>query len=490
MVAYSGTRYGRSPKDKRVVKDATTEKDVWWGKVNIPIDTQTNRFCRDLAIKYLNQKPYIFVQDGYIGWDPDYRLKCRIVCTRAYHALFMKNMLIRPTQEELARDFADDKNIDFHVFNAGELVLPQPIKDTNGSTSVQCNMTDKTYTIIGSQYAGEMKKGLFGVMNYFMPKKGILSLHASATEGAKGDVTVYFGLSGTGKTTLSADPKRKMLGDDEHCWSPNGIFNIEGGCYAKCINLSSEKEPDIFNAIKFGSILENIIFKDPKEAREVDYDNVSITENTRACYPLEHIPNAKFPSLSGHANNIILLTCDAFGVLPPISKLTPGEAMFHFISGYTAKVAGTEMGITDPVPTFSACFGEAFLPLHPTAYADLLAEKMKQHKSKAWLINTGWSGGKFGVGKRMSLKITRKIIDAVHEGGFDNVEWEKFPVFGFHIPKSCPGVDSNILNPRNTWSNKEEFDSTLKKLGQSFAKNFKNYSDRASNEIKAAIPKE
>jgi phosphoenolpyruvate carboxykinase (ATP) len=280
-----------------------------------------------------------------------------------------------------------------------------------------------------------------------------------------------------------------MLGDDEHCWSDEGVFNIEGGCYAKCIDLSAEKEPDIFNAIKFGAVLENIKFHEPEEAKVVNYNDVSITENTRACYPLEHIPNAKFPSMAGHAKNIIYLTCDAFGVLPPIAKLTPGEAKYHFISGYTAKVAGTEMGIIDPVPTFSSCFGEAFIPLHPTVYAGMLAEKMKEHNSNCWLINTGWSGGKYGVGKRMSLKITRRIIDAIHDGELDNVEWEKFPVFGFHIPKSVPDVPSEILNPRNTWSNKSEYDKTLKKLGADFAKNFKKFSDKADAETKAADPK-
>jgi phosphoenolpyruvate carboxykinase (ATP) len=261
MVAYSGTKYGRSPKDKRVILDANSEKDVWWGSVNMPIKPEVNRFCRDLAVKYLNTKEKLYVQDGYIGWDPEYRLKCRVFCTRAYHALFMKNMMIRPTQDELARDFADDKNVDFHIFNAGELLCPLPLEGINNATTVQCNLTDRTYTILGSQYAGEMKKGLFGVMHYFMPKRNILSLHCSATEGKAGDVTIYFGLSGTGKTTLSADPKRLMLGDDEHCWSPNGVFNIEGGCYAKCINLTRDKEPEIYDAIKFGAIMENILWK-------------------------------------------------------------------------------------------------------------------------------------------------------------------------------------------------------------------------------------
>jgi phosphoenolpyruvate carboxykinase (ATP) len=341
----------------------------------MPLKPEVNRFCRDLVVKYLNTKEKLYVMDGYIGWDPEYRLKCRIFCTRAYHALFMKNMLIRPTQDELARDFADDKNIDFHVFNGGELHCPFPLEGIPNSTSVQCNLTDRTYTILGSQYAGEMKKGLFGVMHYFMPKRNILSLHCSATEGKAGDVTIYFGLSGTGKTTLSADPKRMMLGDDEHCWSPNGVFNIEGGCYAKCINLTRDKEPEIYDAIKFGAIMENILWKGDESLRIVDYDNVSITENTRVSYPLEHIPNAKFPSMGGHAKNIIFLTCDAFGVLPPIARLNPGQAMYHFLSGYTAKVAGTEMGIIDPEPTFSACFGAAFLTLHPTVYSNMLAER-------------------------------------------------------------------------------------------------------------------
>lgn len=288
--------------------------------------------------------------------------------------------------------------------------------------------------ILGTQYAGEMKKGIFGVMHYLMPKKGILSLHSSATEGKDGDITLFFGLSGTGKTTLSADPNRKLLGDDEHCWSARGIFNIEGGCYAKCIGLTRDKEPEIYDALKFGALMENVLFLDDKQ-RTVDFDNVSITENTRASYPLEHIPNAKFPSMGGHPKNIVFLTCDAYGVLPPVAKLTPAQAKFHFISGYTAKVAGTEMGIKEPVATFSSCFGEAFLPLHPTLYADMLAEKMQQHDANVWLVNTGWSGGKYGDGKRMSLKVTRAILDSIHSGELENVEYENFPIFDLAIPK-------------------------------------------------------
>jgi len=489
LVAYSGQRYGRSPADKRIVEDDMTKKDVWWGPVNFPISTDYNRFSRDLAVKYLNTRRNLFVVDGYAGWDPAYRLKVRVLCTRPYHALFMKNMLIRPTDEELKRDFVHDKNIDFHIFNAGELLAPQPIPGTSSPTSVQVNFSDRTLTILGTQYAGEMKKGVFGVMHYFMPKKGVVSLHASATEGNKGDVTLYFGLSGTGKTTLSADPKRKMLGDDEHCWSDSGVFNIEGGCYAKCVSLTEEKEPDIYRAIKFGAIMENVLFEPGKEAeRVVNYEDISITENTRVSYPLEHIPNAKFPSLGGHAKNLIFLTCDAFGVLPPIAKLTPGQTMYHFISGYTAKVAGTEMGIKDPVPTFSSCFGAAFLPLHPTLYAEMLAEKIKKYKAQAWLINTGWTGGKYGVGKRMSLKVTRAIIDSIHDGSVDQAEWVDFPVFGFKIPKSLPNVPADILMPRNTWTNKDQYDGTLATLGTQFAKNFAQYKDKASAETRAGGP--
>jgi phosphoenolpyruvate carboxykinase (ATP) len=332
-----------------------------------------------------------------------------------------------------------------------------------------------------------MKKGVFGVMHYKMPQKGILSLHSSATEGADGDITLFFGLSGTGKTTLSADPKRKLLGDDEHCWSDDGVFNIEGGCYAKAINLSREREPEIFDAIKFGAVLENVKFTNAS-SKAVDYDNIDITENTRACYPLEHIPNAKFPSVGGHPKNIIFLTCDAYGVLPPVAKLTSSQAMYHFISGYTAKVAGTEVGIVEPQATFSACFGEAFLPLHPTLYADMLATKMGQYNSNCWIVNTGWSGGKYGVGKRMSLKVTRKIIDAIHSGELNKVEYGTLPIFNFQVPVTCPGVDFHILTPKNTWSDKAAYDQELKKLAGMFQKNFKKYQDKATKEVVNAGP--
>ena len=398
--SYSGIRTGRSPKDKRIVLDANTKNEIWWGEVNIPISPESNKMIEEIAIDYLNNRRRIFITDGYLGWDPRYRLKCRILTTRAYHALFMRNMMIVPTEEEFRRDFVDNK-IDFHVFNAGEMAAPTSslLKGVgNNKCCVSVNLSEKRMTILGTQYAGEMKKGLFGLMHYAMPKKKVLSLHASANEGADGDTTLLFGLSGTGKTTLSADPKRKLIGDDEHCWTPDGIFNIEGGCYAKCIGLTEDKEPEIYRALKFGSVLENVMFYD-NHSREVNFHDLTITENTRASYPLEFIPGAKIPAIGGHPKNVIFLTCDAFGVLPPVSKLTPEQAMYHFIAGYTAKVAGTEVGIREPVPTFSACFGAAFLPLHPTLYAEMMAEKMRKHHTTAWLINTGWTGGKYGNGK-------------------------------------------------------------------------------------------
>jgi phosphoenolpyruvate carboxykinase (ATP) len=481
--AYSGVKMGRSPKDKRVVKDEHTANEVWWGDVNIPLEPTSYAKNEERVLDYLNNKKRLYVVDGYAGWDPKYRLKITVVCSRAYHALFMRNMLIRATPEELERDFKT--GADFTVLNGGEFPASKLVPGVTTKASMAVNFTQKKLAILGSQYAGEMKKGVFSVMHYLLPPKGVVTLHASANEGKKGDTTLLFGLSGTGKTTLSADPRRALIGDDEHCWSDDGIFNIEGGCYAKCINLTREKEPEIFDAIRFGSILENVII-DPK-SRKVNYDATDLTENTRATYPLEYIPGAKFPAIGGHPKNMFFLTCDAWGVLPPVSQLTFDQAMYHFISGYTAKVAGTEVGITDPVATFSACFGEAFLTRHPTLYAQMLAEKMKKYGTKAWLINTGWSGGKYGVGKRMSLKYTRAIIDAIHDGHADKATYEQFPVFNVKIPTALPGVPTEILNPRNTWTDKADFDKTLKKLGESFAKNFKKYEDKPiSQQIKQA----
>jgi len=392
--AYSGLRTGRSPQDKRIVFDDKTKLDVWWGDVNIPIPPESNKLLEEMAIAYLNTKKRVFITDGYLGWDPRYRLKCRVLTTRSYHALFMRNMLVVPSDEELKEDFVANK-IDIHVLNAGEFMAPvSPLIKGLGSDGccVSLNLSKNRMTILGTQFAGEMKKGLFSMLHYHMPKKGVLSLHASANEGPGGDCTLLFGLSGTGKSTLAADPSRRLIGDDEHCWTHDGIFNVEGGCYAKCIGLTEEKEPEIFRAVKFGAVLENVAFYD-QHTREVNFHDLTITENTRVSFPLEFIPTANIPAIGQHPHNMIFLTCDACGVFPP------EQAMYHFISGYTAKVAGTEVGVKEPVPTFSTCFGAAFLSLHPTVYAEMMFKKMKKHHTTAWLINTGWAGGKYGIGK-------------------------------------------------------------------------------------------
>jgi phosphoenolpyruvate carboxykinase (ATP) len=480
LVAYSGHGTGRSPKDKRVVLDETTQDKVWWGSVNMPITPKGYETNRTRAVDYLNTQPHVFVIDGFASWDPSNRFTVRVVCNRPYHALFMKQMLIRPSPTEIDASFK--KGADFTILNGGEFPADTNNDSVKGETSVAVNLKKGEMAILGSQYAGEMKKGLFGVMHYYMPNRGILSMHASANEGKKGDISILFGLSGTGKTTLSADPHRALLGDDEHCWTDTGIFNIEGGCYAKCIDLTEEKEPEIYRAIKFGSVLENIMFtKD--DPRAVDYSNVSITENTRCAYPLEYIPGAKIPAVGGHPKNIFYLVCDAYGVLPPVAKLDSFQTKYHFISGYTSKVAGTEVGIKDPVATFSACYGEAFLPLHPFTYAQMLAQKVEKHGSNVWLINTGWTGGKYGVGSRMKLSLTRKIIDAIHDGHLDKATFKKFPVFGFDVPTSVPGVPDEVLMPENTWADKAAYKEELKKLADKFQKNFVKYADGTPKEV-------
>lgn len=407
-------------------------------------------------------------------------MKCRVIATRPYHALFMKNMMIRAPIEQLKKDFA--KGADFTIMNAGEFSADPSTENVTSDTSVNVNFTENEAVILGTQYAGEMKKGIFGVMHFYMPQRGALSMHASANQGEGGDTTVLFGLSGTGKTTLSADPHRALIGDDEHVWTNKGIFNIEGGCYAKCVGLTREKEPEIYDAIKFGSILENIKYF-PDQPRIVNFDDISITENTRVTYPLEFIPGAKLPAVGGHPKNIIFLTCDANGILPPISKLTKEQIMYHFISGYTAKVAGTEVGITEPQATFSACFGEAFLPLHPYKYASMLAEMVEKYNTNVWLMNTGWSGGTYGVGKRMSLKISRGILDEIHNGDLDKAEYETMPVFNLRVPKACPGIESSILMPVNTWKDKASYNEHAKKLASQFVKNFEKYASGTPKEV-------
>ncbi len=482
LVAYSGDKTGRSPSDKRVVSDPETRDDIWWGPVNIELDEHTYDINRMRAADYLNTLDQVFCIDGFAGWDARYRIKVRVICARAYHALFMHNMLIRPTHEELD-NFGDP---DYVIFNAGRFPANRFTTGMTSTTSVDLCLKKHELVILGTEYAGEMKKGVFTIMNYLMPKRGVLSMHCSATEGERGDTSILFGLSGTGKTTLSADPKRRLIGDDEHCWTDEGIFNIEGGCYAKAVDLSEAAEPDIYRAIRFGSILENVVFD--HTSRRVDFTDTSITTNTRASYPIEHIDTIKIPCSGGHPENVIFLTADAFGVLPPVSKLTPEQAMYHFISGYTAKVAGTEVGITDPEATFSPCFGGPFLVWHPTKYAELLADKMVKHGANVWLVNTGWTGGGFGVGKRMSLAHTRAIIDAIHSGELKSATTRNDPVFGLAIPESCPGLPANILDPRSTWTDSAAYDNSARKLAKAFHGNFEKYRDKTSAEVYAAGP--
>ncbi|BAT75120.1 Phosphoenolpyruvate carboxykinase [Vigna angularis] len=473
LATLSGAKTGRCPRDKRVVKDALTENELWWGKgsPNIEMDEHSFMVNRERAVDYLNSLDKVFVNDQFLNWDPKNKIKVRIVSARAYHSLFMHNMCIRPSLEEL-EDFGTP---DFTIYNAGQFPCNRYTHYMTSSTSIDLNLARKEMVILGTQYAGEMKKGLFSVMHYLMPKRQILSLHSGCNMGKSGDVALFFGLSGTGKTTLSTDHNRYLIGDDEHCWSESGVSNIEGGCYAKCIDLSQENEPDIWNAIKFGTVLENVVFDD--HFREVDYSDRSVTENTRAAYPIEYIPNVKLPCVGPHPKNVILLACDAFGVLPPVSKLSLSQTMYHFISGYTALVAGTEEGVKEPQATFSACFGAAFIMLHPTKYAAMLSEKMQNHGATGWLVNTGWSGGSYGCGSRLKLSYTRKIIDAIHSGSLLEAEYNKTEIFGLHIPSEVDGVPSEILDPENTWSDKQAYKETLLKLAKLFKKNFETFTN-------------
>jgi phosphoenolpyruvate carboxykinase (ATP) len=482
LVAYSGVKTGRSPKDKRVVKHPESEANVWWGPVNIPLDAHAFIVNRERAHDYLNTCPRLYCFDGFAGWDPKYRIKVRVICSRPYHALFMHTMLIRPTKQEL-ESFGKP---DFVIYNAGAFPSNRFTTGVDSKTSICLSLEDRELIILGTEYAGEMKKGVFTVANYFAPKRGLLSMHCSATaDRQSGKSSLLFGLSGTGKTTLSADPKRDLIGDDEHVWSDEGIFNIEGGCYAKAINLSPESEPDIFAALRFGAVLENVVLDDD---HAVDYADTRITENTRGAYPINFIKNARIPCMAGHPTDVIFLTCDAFGVLPPVSSLSPAQAMYHFISGYTAKVAGTEVGVKEPSATFSPCFGGPFLVWHPNKYAELLAAKMKQHKARVWLVNTGWSGGGHGVGKRIKLAHTRGLIDAIHTGALASAKTKRDPVFGFEVVTACPGVPPEILWPRDTWADKPAYDTAAKNLAKLFVENFKKYEGGASAEVKAASP--
>ncbi|WP_460501004.1 phosphoenolpyruvate carboxykinase (ATP) [Hymenobacter agri] len=484
LMADTGKFTGRSPKDRFVVKDANTEDSVWWGDINIPFDADKFDQLHQKMVAYLADKD-LYVREAYAGANPDYQLKLRIVNEQAWHNLFCYNMFLRPA------DGADTSwTPDFSIICAPGFEADPAVDGTRQPNFAIINFTKKMILIGGTGYAGEMKKGIFGVLNYLLPhERNTLSMHCSANVGEKGDTAVFFGLSGTGKTTLSADPNRGLIGDDEHGWTPNeGIFNFEGGCYAKVIDLSREKEPQIWDAIRFGSIVENTRFI--PGTHTVDYANKSVTENTRTAYPINFIDNAIEPSVADAPKNIFFLTADAFGVLPPISKLDKSHAMYLFMSGYTAKVAGTEMGVTEPQTTFSACFGAVFLPLHPTKYAEMLGQKMDENPDiNVWLINTGWTGGSYGTGSRMKLPYTRAMITAALNGQLDEVKFTKHPVFGMMVPGAVPGVPSEILDPRNTWADKDAYDRTANSLAEKFVANFQKYAEYANEEILAGAPR-
>ena len=478
----TGEFRGRSPKDRFIVKDGLTADSVWWGDINIPFDSEKFDRLYEKVVNYFEGKE-IYVRDAYVCADSKYKLNVRVAAELPWQNIFAYNMFLRPTEEEL-KTFSPDWTI-----LAASGFKADPVTDgTRQHNFAIINFSKKVILIGGTGYTGEIKKGVFSVLNYLLPKQqNVLSMHCSANIGANNDTAVFFGLSGTGKTTLSADPKRNLIGDDEHGWAEDTVFNFEGGCYAKCIDLTADKEPQIFNAIKPGALLENIGYFN--NTNRVDYSNVALTENTRVSYPIYHIDNAVDPSVGNVPQNIFFLTCDAFGVLPPISKLTPGQAMYHFISGYTAKVAGTEEGVTEPQTTFSACFGAPFLPLHPTAYAEMLGDKIKNSKVNVWLINTGWSGGPYGIGKRINLKFTRAMITSALDGSLDNVDYVKDAVFGLSKPASCIGVPTEILDPRNTWDNKEAYDKKAAALAESFVINFNKFKDTANQEILDAAPR-
>lgn len=478
----TGEFTGRSPKDRFVVCDEKTEDAVWWGDINMKFTPEKFDALYNRMKAYLNGKD-VYVRDAYACADDDFRLNLRVVTEYPWSNMFAYNMFLRPTGEEVKNFEAE-----WHIVNAPGFLADPEIDGTRQHNFAVINFTKKMIIIGGTGYTGEIKKGIFSVLNFILPhEKNVLSMHCSANVGEQGDTAIFFGLSGTGKTTLSSDPNRRLIGDDEHGWTGNTVFNFEGGCYAKTIDLSREKEPQIYDAIKFGAILENIGFKDG--SAEPDYHDSSITQNTRVSYPIHHIDNIVVPSKAGAPKNIFFLTADAFGVLPPISKLTIEQAMYHFMSGYTAKVAGTEMGVTEPQPSFSACFGAAFLPLHPAKYAELLGEKLDGTDINVWLVNTGWSGGSYGVGERMSLKYTRAMITAAMNGELNDVEYQTQPIFELQIPKTCPNVPSEILNPKDTWADKAAFDETANSLATKFVKNFEQFEEQSSEAILSAAPK-
>src|SRR3954470_3290697 len=478
IVGYTN-RTGRSPKDKFIVMDEMTSHTVNWSAVNVPFEAEKFDALYARVMEHLRGRE-LYVQDLFCGADPAYRLPVRIVNEYAWHNLFVRQLFIRPSSDELKHHRPE-----FTVIAAPEFKADPKRDGVNSEVFILLNFMRRTVLIGGTSYAGEMKKSIFSVMNYLLPPRNVFPMHCSANVGHNGVSALFFGLSGTGKTTLSADPSRDLIGDDEHGWSADGVFNFEGGCYAKCIKLSKQNEPQIWNALRFGCVLENVSL-DP-DTRVPDYNDDSRTENTRAAYPVDFIENAVIPGIGGHPRNVVFLTADAFGVLPPISKLSPEQAMYHFLSGYTAKVAGTEAGVKEPSATFSTCFGSPFLPLAPKVYAEMLGRRLREHNAQCWLVNTGWQGGPYGVGKRMDLPYTRAMVRAVVEGKLNDVAFETEPAFGFSVPKAVPDVPSELLNPRNRWADKAAYDKMAADLSSRFETNFKRF--EVSDEIRAAGPK-
>jgi phosphoenolpyruvate carboxykinase (ATP) len=481
LVVRTGSHTGRSPQDKFVVQEPTSEDKVWWGKVNQPMSTENFDRLHLRMLAYLQGKD-LFVQDCYAGADPDYRLPIRVITEYAWHSLFARNMFIQASPDELATHQPE-----FTVIDAPNFRADPELDGTKSEVFIVLNFAQKLVLIGGTQYAGEIKKSIFTVLNYLLPQQNVLSMHCSANIGADGDTAVFFGLSGTGKTTLSADPERELIGDDEHGWSDRGVFNFEGGCYAKVIRLSPTAEPEIYETTRrFGTVLENVAF-DSATGR-LNLDDESLTENTRAAYPISHIPNAAEGGVGGHPRNIIMLTADAFGVLPPIARLTPAQAIYHFLSGYTAKVAGTEKGVSEPSATFSTCFGAPFLALSPIVYANLLGDKITRHDVNVWLINTGWSGGPYGVGQRIRIADTRAMVRAALNGDLIDVPTRQDPIFGLAVPVSVPSVATEVLDPRVTWADKAAYDVQARKLAAMFEQNFAQFRDQVTAEVRIAGP--
>ena len=482
LVIRTGAFTGRSPKDRYIVRDEITAGTVHWNDFNQPLDEIYFNRIFSAVTSRLNRLPEVYVRDSYVCADPRFRLNIRVTTETASSNLFAYNMFLRPAEEEL-----ENFRASWHIFSAPGLQLDPAQCGTRSGNAVAISFRHRLIVVAGTGYTGEIKKSVFTILNFLLPREEhVLSMHGAANKGPKGDTTIFFGLSGTGKTTLSADPSRQLIGDDEHGWAADNIFNFEGGCYAKCINLRADKEPQIFDAIRPGALVENVRFN--PGSNTINFDDGSITENTRVSYPLDYIGNAVEPSVGAAPRNIFFLTCDAYGVLPPISLLTPAQAMYQFISGYTAKVAGTETGITEPKPTFSACFGAPFLPLHPGFYAGLLGDKIRSQNVKVWMVNTGWSGGAFGKGSRMPLAYTRAMITAAVNGALDHVPYTHHPVFGMAIPASCPGVPQHLLDPRGTWEDPTAYDEMAGNLAQWFNKNFEKYAAGVTEEILQAAP--